>query len=524
MKPYMVERLRIWLHELRIWLHELRIHHHEIHKTFLHESYKATGIDYKVVLDKIGDRVKASDLQVGLRALLYEGCCSKVMDSITSGAFLVAFALLLGASNTVVGLLAALSPLTQFLQIPAIYLVERTASRKALVVLSTFLSRISWLAVAVIPWLVAPEQRIPALIICLFFYFSLGTISSCGFNPWLRDFVPEEIMGSFFGKRMAISTAAGAAMALLAGVGLEVGKWYVPSQLVPYSLLFLTGGIFGLAAVYFLSQVPEARVAKHRPQDMSEALGQPFRDLNFRRILIFLGILFFAINLSGPFYAVYMLKQLNLSMALLIGLGVFSQLMGVMSFRIWGSTADNFSNKSVLIVSGYMYIIGVLLWPVLLLSESNFFVIPLLVVVHALTGISAAGVNLCTANLALKAAPRGKATAFLATNTIVDGAAAAVSPIIGGIIANKLTGPELLIMRNWLSTEIGSFLAFPISSLLGLHSLFFLTAIIGLYAIHRLRAVHEKGEVEGHVIVAHLLTEAGKAVRHIFSAARLRRL
>ncbi|MGB6068049.1 MAG: MFS transporter [Desulfomonilaceae bacterium] len=512
MKPYKLERLRIWIHELRI-------HHYEIHKTFLHESYKTTGIDYKVILDKIGDRVKDSDVQIGMRALLYEGCCSKIMDSLTSGAFLVAFALLLGASNTVVGLLAAVSPLTQFLQIPAIYLVERTASRKALVVLSTFLSRISWLVVAAIPWLVATEQRIPALIICLFFYFSLGTISSCGFNPWLRDFVPEEIMGSFFGKRMAISTAAGAAMALLAGVGLEMGKWYVPCQFVLYSLLFLTGGIFGLAAVYFLSQVPESRLAKHRPQDMSEALGQPFRDPNFRRILIFLGILFFAINLSGPFYAVYMLKQLKLSMALLIGLGVLSQIMGVMSFRIWGKTADNFSNKSVLIVSGYMYFIGVLLWPFLLLTESYFFMIPLLVVVHVLTGISAAGVNLCTTNIALKAAPHGKATAFLATNTIVGGAASAASPILGGIIANRLTGQELLIMRHWLSTEIGSFLALPISSLLGLHSLFFLTAIIGLYAMHRLRAVHEKGEVERHVVVAHLLTEARKAVWHISSAA-----
>ena len=168
MKPYKVERLRIWIHELRI-------HHHEIHKKFLHESYKTTGIDYKTILDKVRDRDKGRDVQVGLRALLYEGGCSKVMDSLTSGAFLVAFALLLGASDTVVGLLAAVSPLTQFLQIPAIYLVERTASRKALVVLSTFLSRISWLAVAAIPWFVAPGQRIPALIVCLFFYFSLGT-------------------------------------------------------------------------------------------------------------------------------------------------------------------------------------------------------------------------------------------------------------------------------------------------------------------------------------------------------------
>ena len=152
---------------------------------------------------------------------------------------------------------------------------------------------------------------------------------------------------------MAIGTAAGAVLALLAGVGLEMGKWYVPSQFVPYSVLFLVGGIVGLGGVYLLSQVPEPRVTAHRPQGMFEALGQPFHDLNFRRLLIFLGTLFFAINLSGPFYAVYMIN-LELSMALVIGLQVLSQIMSVMSFRIWGRAADNFSNQSVLIVSGYL--------------------------------------------------------------------------------------------------------------------------------------------------------------------------
>jgi len=470
------------------------------------------------------DRVNENDVQVGLRALLYEGVCSQVMDSLTSGAFLVAFALLMGASNTVVGLLAAVSPLTQLLQIPTIYLVDRTPSRKALVVLNSFLSRVSWLVIAIIPWLAPSEQRVTVLLICLFLYFGLGTISACGFNPWIRDFVPEKIMGRFFGKRMAIGTAAGAVLALLAGVGLEMGKWYVPSQFVPYSVLFLLGGIVGLAGVYFLSQVPEPRVTAHRPQGMFEALGQPFRDLNFRRLLIFLGILFFAINVSGPFYAVYMIKRLELSMALVIGLAVLSQIMSVMSFRTWGRAADNFSNKSVLIVSGYMYIVSVLLWPFLLLSESYFFMIPLLVVVHVLTGISAAGVNLCTGNIALKAAPHGKATAFLAVNTIVHGVAAAAAPILGGIVADRLTGQQLLLMQHWLSTDTGSFLALPISGLFGLHSLFFLTAIIGLYAMRRLRVVREEGEVQGQVVLAYLATEARKAVRRISNTVGLRHL
>ena len=446
------------------------------------------------------------------------------MDTLTSGAFLVAFALLMGASNTVVGLLAAVSPLTQLLQVPAIYVVDRAASRKALVVLSSFLSRISWLVVAIIPWLVPSDQRVDVLLICLFLYFGLGTLSACGFNPWIRDFVPEKIMGRYFGKRMAIGTAAGSVLALLAGVGIELGKWYVPSEFVPYSVLFLLGGSIGLSGVYFLSKVPEPKVTTHRPERMLESLGQPFRDHNFRRLLLFLGILFFAINLSGPFYAVYMIKRLDMSMALVIGLAVLSQLMSVISFHVWGRAADKFSNKSVIVVSGYMYIISVLLWPFLLLSDNHFFMIPLLVIVHVLTGISAAGVNLCTGNIALKAAPRGKATAFLAVNTLVHGVTSAAAPIFGGILADRLTGDHLSLITHWLSTNFGAFLTVVFSHLLGLHSLFFLTAIICWYTMRRLRTVREEGEVGGRIVVAHLLAEAKKAVRRLFASAGVRHL
>ena len=473
---------------------------------------------------KLTDQANDSDVQRGLLALLYEGVCSQLMDTLTSGAFLVAFALLMGASNTVIGLLAAVSPLTQLLQLPAIYLVDRTSTRKTLVVLTSLLSRVSWLIVAIIPWLVPSHQQVDVLLICLFLYFGLGTISACGFNPWIRDFVPEKIMGRYFGKRMAIGTAAGSVLALMAGVGIEMGRWYVPSQFAPYSVLFLLGGIVGLSGVYFLSQVPEPRVTKHKPEGILKSLGQPFRDLNFRRLLIFLGILFIAINLSGPFYAVYMIKRLDMSMALVIGLAVLSQIMSVISFRVWGKAADSFTNKSVLIVSGYMYIISVLLWPFLLVSSNDFYRIPLLVVVHVLTGISAAGVNLCTANIALKSAPRGKATAFLGVNTLVHGVTAAAAPILGGIIADKLTGDHLSSIQHWLTTNIGAFFDLAFSHLLGLHSLFFLTAIIGLYAMHSLRAVHEQGEVEGRVVVTHLLKEGRKAVRRVFTSGGIRHL
>ncbi len=182
----------------------------------------ARTVDDRNVAPK--ERIDESEVQSGLRALLYDGVCSQVMGAFTGGAFLVAFALQLGASNVVIGLLAAVGPLTQILQISAIFVVDRTGLRKALVVLNSFFSRLVWLVVAALPWIVPAAQRVPVLFLCLLLYFGPGTISGCAFNSWMRDFVPQDIMGRYFGKRLAIATATGAVLTLLAGFGVEVGK------------------------------------------------------------------------------------------------------------------------------------------------------------------------------------------------------------------------------------------------------------------------------------------------------------
>lgn len=112
-------------------------------------------------------------------------------------------------------------------------------------------------------------------------------------------------------------------------------------------------------------------------------------------------------------------------MSIILGLSVLSQVVNVLFFRLWGFLADRFSNKSVLAASsGPMLVITIALWPFTTLPESYVLTIPLLVLIHALAGMSTAGVMLCSANIALKLAPHGKATAYLAGNALISGVTA----------------------------------------------------------------------------------------------------
>lgn len=469
------------------------------------------------------DQISQEELDRGLRLLMYDGACSQIMGILAGGAFLVAFALLLGASPMVIGVIAALGPLTQVLQIPAILLIDKLGRRRTVVVVSSIISRFFWIPTALLPWL-APEPYRPGVLLALLFvYFGMGTISGLAWTSWMQDLIPVKILGQYMGRRMAIAVGLGAAVSLMAGVGVDFGKRWV-DELTIYAIYIAVGGIFGLVGVFFLALTPEPRMAERPPTDLARLLKEPFHDQNFRQLLIFLGSWSFAVNLAAPFFTVYMLKRLDVSMAWIIGFSVLSQFSNMLSLRLWGMLSDRFSNRSVLMEAGPIFILTLLIWPFTSMPNSYALTLPLLAIIHILTGISTAGVALGTGNIALKLAPKGRSTSYLAVNGMVSGLAASISPILAGILAAILEGEALTMDMQWTSSAGALRVALHAVDVRGLDFLFILSFICGLYALHRLLSVQEEGSVEKGVVLEAFHFEVRKAVQSVSNVAGLRNL
>ncbi|HIJ64809.1 MAG TPA: MFS transporter [Candidatus Hydrogenedentes bacterium] len=394
------------------------------------------------------DTVSDQDVDRGMKMLLFDAAFAHSMNVLTGGAFLVAFALLLGASNKVIGFLAAAAPISQILHIPAIYLIERRRQRKALSITTAVIARSVWLLAALIPWFVPGPARIPAFLGCLLLFFSFGAVSGCSWNSWMRDLVPEKRMGRFFGKRMAIATSLGAVLSFSGGVGVDMWEKHFGTPLGAYSVLFASAGLSGLVALFFLSFVPEPKMPDEAREPMFRTLAQPFKDLNFRHFLIYVAMWSVAMNFAAPFFAVYMIKRLGLSMTWILGLSVVSQLLNIAFFGVWGRLADRFSNKSVISVTSPLFLACFMLWPLTTMPERHAFTIPILFAIHILGGITTAGFGICSSNLAFRSAPRGKATSYLAVNGLVIGAAAMLAPIAAGVAADFFENKELSIVLS----------------------------------------------------------------------------
>ncbi|MHC4194471.1 MAG: MFS transporter [Planctomycetota bacterium] len=473
---------------------------------------------------KAEDSLTDEQVRLGLGYVIKDGVASQAMGVLTGGAFLIAFAVKLGASNFVIGLLAAIGPLSQLLQLPSIFLVEKIRNRRLITVIAAGLSRLCWLVIALSPFIFPAKIAIAVLLILLIVVSVFGAVSGCSWNSWMRDLIPENIMGSFFSRRMRIATGVGIALSILAAVYLDFWKkQFANQELMGYSILFIVGLAAGLTGLFFLAKTPEVRMPQGQEKlKIFRLLSQPFRDENFRKLIAFMCSWNFAVNLAGPFFMVYMLKRLGLSMSFIIGLSIISQVFNFLFLKIWGRFTDRFSNKSVLAISGPLFIFSIFAWTFTTMPEKYFLTIPLLIVIHIVMGLASAGVSLASGNISLKLAPKGQATAYLATNTIANSVAAGVAPILGGKFADFFAGRELAWTLKYTSPT-GEF-ALPTLNLQQWDFFFAFAFLIGLYALHRLAMVKEVGEVEEKIIAQELFSEVITQVRTLSSVEGVKQM
>ncbi len=470
------------------------------------------------------EQLSESQIQSAMKTLIKDGIAAQTMGILTGGAFLVAFAVKLGASNAVIGLLAAIGPLSQLLQLPSIFLVEKIRNRRWITVTAAALSRVCWLIIAFSPFLFPARIAIAVLLVLLAAVSAFGAIAGCAWNSWMRDLIPEQIMGRFFAKRMRLAMGVGIVVSLLAAVYLDFWKkGFADQELAGYSILFGVGFIAGCVALYYLAKTPEIRMPP--AEGKTKILGlliQPFKDENFRKLIAFMCSWNFAVNLAGPFFMVYMLKRLGLSMSFIIGLSIVSQVFNFLFLKLWGKYTDRFSNKSVLAISGPLFILSILAWTFTTMPEKYVLTIPLLVVIHMVMGLSSAGVSLASGNISLKLAPKGQATAYLATNTISNSIAAGIAPILGGQFADFFAGRQLDWTLKYTSPT-GEFVL-PTLSLQQWDFFFALAFVIGLYALHRLSMIKEKGEVEEKIVAQELYAEVRTQVRTLSSVEGIKQM
>lgn len=458
--------------------------------------------------------------------LLYkEGVMSQMMDSFTTGPLLIGIPLLLGVAPWMVGLLGAMPFLANIMQIPAIFLVEKYQNRQKIVLLSCFVGRLTLLGVAALYFVPQKEWILPLFLTLCVIRFLAGSIAACAWNSWMNDYIPKDRLGRFFGKRMVLTTSIGAASMI--GVSMLLEHFGTASGITPYCTLFLIGFLCSLVSLQLLSNLHHPSVNHTSVNQFTQHfklndLRIPFRDANFRHLMIFMGIWSFAVNLAAPFFTIFMMQSLHYSMGTVIRLTLLTQIVYVASLHIWGRYSDLFSNKSILQICGPLFACCFFAWTFVTFpaSSPNEFSFLLVVVLHVIMGISTSGINLASNNIALKLCPDQHATSFLATNSLFSSACAGIAPLMGGLLIGLVDKSVLTFNIEWTSPH--SLFTLPTLSLNSWDFFFFTAFFLSFIALGYLLKVQEAGEIHRRIVLRTLVFDTARFISNVSTVAGLR--
>jgi MFS family permease len=463
--------------------------------------------------------ITPDELARGKRALVKDAAWASLVGALYGGVILVGFALELGATPFIIGLLAAIPFLAQVAQLPAIALVERIRQRRKIAVLAVLVSRSVILSLALIPFIGDSATELAALIMAQLAITLLGSVGGCSLNSWMHQLLQNEPLGDLFSRRLFWSTVLASLGALIAGQ--MVQHWPFGERLHAYSVAFALAGAAGYVSTHYLASVPEPHMgSRSAPVPVLAMIRSPFRDANFRRVIVFMGSWNLASNLAAPFITVYLLRQLGYPLGTVTTLWIASQVANALTMYLWGRLSDRLSNKAILAVALPAYFGCLVALPFTAIPTMHALTLPLLYAIHVVMGAAAGGIGLATGNLGLKLAPQGQGTAYLANVSLVGSLAGGLAALAGGALADWFAARELAVYFHWISPESSE--AVTVLQFQHWEFLFGISFLLGGYVLHALSRINEGREISERVVIQQFAAEAARSLDQISPIEGLR--
>jgi MFS family permease len=371
----------------------------------------------------------------GLHNAYWFAAFNPLSYQIVLGSPMILYAKTLGASATVLGIVAGMMPLLVIFQIPAASHINRVGYRRF--VLAGWGTRVLFIfGMALVPltgsFLNAGNQL--ALMLALLFCFNLVRgISSSAWLPWISQLVPAELRGKYLARDAAVQNLASfvaflVSAACLAGQG---RSWQ-------FAIVFAFSAVTGAASLNFLKRIPDVEISEtvrtsRQPVPWLEMLRFP----PFKKLLR--AVIAWSVAYGGmtAFTVAFLKVQGGMSEGKILLVTSISFLGGLSSLWFLGHALDRLGSKPVLSFCCAAWIAVLAGWVAL---SGRVAEVPLLAVVSLqfLMGLLAALVNMANNRLAMAIVPAAGRNHFFALYSVLNNVALGLSPILWGLLIDAV--------------------------------------------------------------------------------------
>jgi hypothetical protein len=411
-------------------------------------------------------RPSRAGLRASFRASYAEGAAAELISAFTGGTVLTAWALHLGATPFVIGLLGALPLAAQVFHLPSAFLTQLLGPKRVAIA-AVGASRLVWLPLVAMPFVSLPAGAQLTLFLAVVAASAvLGVVGNNAWIAWMGDLVPGPIRGRFFSRRTIYITVAGTLASLGAGVALDA---VTPLGLKPAMLggLAAVACLAGALSIWLLSRQAGPDPARERQRPDLRALGRAALDARTRPWLRYLLCWNAAVALSASFFSYHMLANLGLGFALVALHGVAVAVVRIATAPLWGRAVDRLGARPMLVLCSF----GIAAVPALWLFVTPHFLWPL-ALEAVVAGALWAAHGIASMDLTLTSAPASRRPYYVAVFGATSGLGFGIASVLAGLVAASLPARFDVLGLSWTPIHVlflASAVARALAALTALH-------------------------------------------------------
>jgi MFS family permease len=417
--------------------------------------------------------------RTNLRASMADGATFGVMVGVGES-YLAAFALAIGLGEISAGLVSSIPLLVGgILQLVSLRAVAWFGSEKRWILFCATLQGLSffplvWAAVS------GSIALVPLLAIASL-YWAGGLASGPPWNTWMESIVPARIRPSYFARRTRTSQIC-TLVGLVAGGTMLQWADNRGYTLLGFAAIFATAALFRIWSVFWLARhkTPDSHTAglnlrrpmQSQPEITNESENRLTELATVRstknksagkssesdvgisgvRLLSYLVAVQLMVQISGPYFAPYMLKQLEFSYSQFVTILAVGFLSKIIALSFWGRFTRRYGAKRLLWTGGVGLVPLAALW---IVSDNMY----QLALVQALSGVMWAAYELGFFLMFFETLPIEKRTRMLTYYNLASMIALCSGAFIGAAMLQFLGGDQAAYWVLFGVSSIGRFLA-----------------------------------------------------------------
>jgi MFS family permease len=359
---------------------------------------------------------------------------------IMMGAPIILYAKSLGATSTVLGVLAAFTPLMTIFQLPAARFLDRIGY-KEFILMGWGLRTVFVFLVGLIPLLVflEPTAKLVLMVAFLFVFNLLRGISSAAWMPWITALIPAPARGRFLSWDQFLMHV-GCFVALLVSGLIMSG----PVEDWEYAAVFMVAAAGGGASLFFIRRIPgitrgETTKRSAHPVPWRAILGyRPFRAL-----MVFNLAFMVVIGTLGVFTVEFLREIPGFGVDQVIYLSAISFIGAMLFGPLIGQRIDRVGSRPVMAMALLLFAGVVLGWWVLsvgLWPATPWFV----ALLNFTAGTAGAIFHLANTRLTMLTMPEMGRNHFFALFTVITSLGFGAAPVFWGVTLDSLGTLEVV--------------------------------------------------------------------------------